>query len=141
MKRLMLPLVLCLLAGCATVSPLQHCMQLRAKVVPRTVMAAATAPSIALSWTAPTTFTDNNPIPATDAVTYNLYGAMQGQSLTLLQSGIATTSNVRTNVTAGTHCYAVTAVVAAIESPQSAEACATIAETPATPTNLTATPQ
>lgn len=130
MTRVISALVLCLLAGCAA----SLC-----RIQPRAAVrfSATSGPNIAISWTAPTAFTDSNAIPATDAITYNLYGAMQGQPLALLQSGIATASNLRAGVTTGTHCYAVTAVVAAIESPQSAEACATVAETPAAPTNLT----
>lgn len=132
----LLPLALCLLSACA-VLPRQNC-PLRATTALR---ASATAPSIVLTWSAPTEFTDGNAIPSTDAVTFNLYGGMQGTALALLQSGLTGTSTTRTNVSGGTHCYALTAVVSAIESSQSAEACATVTETPASPTSVAATAQ
>lgn len=99
----------------------------------------AAATNLTLTWTAPTQNTDTSAIAG--PITYNLYGGMQGQALTLLSGmPISTTTNVRSNVNPGTICYAVTAVVNGLESAQTPPVCTTIlAPPPNAPSGLTVT--
>lgn len=100
----------------------------------------AGATNLTLSWVAPTQYTDGSNIAAGTAITYNVYGAIQGQPLQQLATALATTTTVRANVDPGVRCYAVTAVITGIESAQTPQVCATVAPpTPAPPTNLTVT--
>jgi len=92
---------------------------------------SAFAGTATLNWTAPTTNTDGSPI--TGALTYRVYGALQGSTKALIGTGIS--PYVHTQVPTGTFCYAVTAVVAGIESAQTPEVCRVIpAPTPNPPT-------
>jgi hypothetical protein len=92
----------------------------------------AHATDITVKCTAPTKFTDGTAI--TSPVTFNLYGALQGQIKKLLApSPLSTCSSVRSNVNAGTQCYQVTAVVGGSESDPTAESCITIAAEPVCP--------
>lgn len=98
--------------------------------------------SAAISWSAPTANVDGSAI--TGAVSYNLYQGLTG-ALAKVQSGIAGGSaTVTTGLTPGTtQCFAVTAVVATLESAQSVPVCITLAvpppPTPVSPTNVTIT--
>jgi hypothetical protein len=88
--------------------------------------ALAQATDITVSCTAPTKFTDSSTI--TGAVTFNFYGALQGQPKQLLTSvPLTSCTSVRKSVNPGTQCYEVTAIVAGAESDHSAESCKTIA--------------
>lgn len=69
--------------------------------------------NITLSWVAPTKNGDGSTI--TGALTYNLY-SLGGTNPVLLVSGITGTSTVRTNLSIGTPCYAVTSVAGGVES-------------------------
>jgi hypothetical protein len=97
---------------------------------------AASTASAALSWAAPTAFTDGTPI--TGAITYNIYQGLAG-ALVKVQSGVTTTA---ATVTSGltpntTQCFAVTAVVNAVEGAQSTASCAAIpAPTPGAPSQV-----
>jgi len=103
-----------------------------------TLSSIVSATDLTLSWAAPTSFTDGTAIPSTTAISYNVYGAVQGQPLVVLQSGVTALSNVRSNVSAGTRCYAVSAVVNGNESAQTAPICVTVnPPPPAAPTTLT----
>jgi len=100
----------------------------------------AQAQTATLSWTAPTTFTNGSAISGT--ITYNLYAGVQGSTLAKIQSAITTATTTVTGSTslpAGTTvCFAVTAVVAGVESAQSAQACAAVPlPTPGVPTQIT----
>lgn len=92
---------------------------------------SAIAGTATLNWTAPTTNTDGSPING--AITYRVYGALQGQTKALIGTG--TSPYVHTQVPTGTFCYAVTAVVTGAESAQTPEVCRVIpAPTPNPPT-------
>jgi Flp pilus assembly protein TadG len=101
----------------------------------------ADATNLTLSWSAVTTYTDTTSIAAGTPVTYNVYGAMQGQPLVLLTpTAIAVLTNSRSNVNPGTLCYAVSAIVDSSESAQTAPVCVTVATTvPSVPGSLTVT--
>jgi hypothetical protein len=99
--------------------------------------AVTSAATLTLTWTPPTSYTDGTAIPSATPVTYNLYGALQGQPLQQLSTGLTATTATRTGVDPGIRCYAVTAVVAGVESAQSAQACATVSPpTPGPPNGL-----
>jgi hypothetical protein len=92
--------------------------------------------SAALTWTAPTKNTDGTAI--TGAITYNVYQGLAG-ALVKVGTGLTTAQDtITTGLTPGTtQCFAVTAVVAGIESGQSATACAAIPQpTPGVPTQV-----
>lgn len=84
--------------------------------------------SLTVTWVAPTQLTDGTTI--TDAITYNLY-SLTSANPTILASGLTTTSSIRSNLTAGTPCYAVTAIVNGVESVLSNTAAIIVAPTPA----------
>jgi hypothetical protein len=98
--------------------------------------AAVSTPQAALSWTAPTANADGTALAGT--VTYNVYQGLTG-ALSKVQTGV---TSAATTVTSGltpgtTQCFAVTAVVNGVESPQSNQACAAIPQpTPNAPTNI-----
>lgn len=96
----------------------------------------ASAATLTLTWIAPTTYENGQPIAAGTAITYNLYGAVQGQPLVQLDNDITATTAIRTHVDPGVRCYAVTAVVAGVESAQTAPVCTTIAAPPSAPSGL-----
>jgi hypothetical protein len=105
------------------------------------VATTANATDLHLSWNAVTVDVNGAALPAGSTVTYNVYGAIQGQPLKLI-ANVTTTTNVRPNVDAGTLCYAVSAVLVTpttttgVEGPQTALTCTTVLATPAAPTNL-----
>lgn len=115
---------------------------------------AAHATDFTVKCDAPTTGVDpvtgvDGPLPADETVTFNLYGANQGQPLVLLTPApLATCLSVRANVDPGvTKCYAWTAVGnrpnasgPPKESVQTPQKCATAPVpivTPSAPTNPT----
>lgn len=95
----------------------------------------ALAGTATLTWTAPTLNTDGTTIVG--AITYKVYGAIQGQTKLLL--GSPTLLTFTHNPAGGaTWCYDVTANVAAQESAHSVEACKLIPmPVPNPPTNVT----
>lgn len=107
--------------------------------------APSQATDLHLSWNAVTVDNAGKPLPSGATVTYNVYGAQQGQPLKLV-ANVTTTTAVRSNVDVGSDCYAVTALVtpASIiqtqESLQTATICSSVAAplpaSPAVPTNL-----
>ena len=97
----------------------------------------AAGSNITLTWIAPTKNADGSAISGT--VTYNLYNVGGPNPLSLL-TGISTTNTVRTNLSVGTPCYAVTAVVNGIESATlSNTASVALVSTPLPPTGVTCT--
>ncbi len=93
--------------------------------------------NITLTWVAPTKNADGSAIAGT--VTYNLY-SLVGANPVLLLSGITTTNTVRSNLSIGQPCYAVTASVAGIESASlSNTASVNVVSTPLPPTGVTCT--
>lgn len=108
----------------------------------------ASATDLKLSWNPVTTDSAGKPLPAGASVSYNVYGAAQGQPFKLI-ANVLTTSTVRSNVNAGSACYAVSALVTPAsviqvqESAQTAMICSTVAApppakpaAPAAPTNF-----
>jgi hypothetical protein len=106
------------------------------------IAAPAFATNLTLTWVAPTTYADGTtPIPAGTAIAYNVYGANQGSTLALLTTTpITGLTNVRSNVNPGTICYAVTAIINAVESAQTSPVCVTVPQAPGAPGGLTVTP-
>jgi hypothetical protein len=121
----------------------------------------AHATDLTVKCVAPTAGVDEKgnpgPLPADETITFNVYGAMQGQPLVLLTpTPLAQCLSVRHNVDPGTHCYAVSAVGTRItptetgsytstkEGAQTAPKCATVAPppiaAPGSPTDVTVTP-
>lgn len=93
--------------------------------------------NITLTWVAPTKNADSSAISG--AITYNLYN-VGGTNPALLLAGITGTSTVRSNLSIGTPCYAVTSVVAGIESATlSNTASVKVVSTPLPPTGVTCT--
>jgi len=91
-------------------------------------VASAYATDLTVACTAPTKFTDGTSIPAGTTITYNLYGALQGQSKVLLTpTPLATCQSVRTSVKPGTQCYEATAIIGGIESAHTLETCVAVA--------------
>jgi hypothetical protein len=104
------------------------------------VAAALTPHSASLVWTPPTLNTDGSAIAG--AITYNLYQGPCAGPLVQVQSGLTVAAaTVSTGLTPGQNTgFAVTAVVAGLESAQTAAACATIPfPQPNAPTLLTVT--
>jgi len=106
----------------------------------------AQTPTATLAWGAPVDYTSGQPISGT--ITYNIYQGTQTTpstpTLTKVQSGVTSTgATVTAGLTPGTtQCFAVTAVVAGVESAQSLQACKAIPlPTPGVPTTLTVTVQ
>lgn len=86
----------------------------------------AFAADITVDCTPPAKNTDGSVI--TGAISFNLYGALQGQPKQLLTvTPLATCHSVRANVNPGTQCYEATAIVGGSESDHTAEACKLIA--------------
>ena len=84
--------------------------------------ASATAPTAALAWSAPTTYTDGSAIPSTVAITYNVYqSCTSATSLVKVASGItALTDTITSGLAAGTTCWwTVSATANAVEGGQS----------------------
>lgn len=99
----------------------------------------AHATDVTATCTAPTKNTDGSTI--TGAITYKFYGALQGQTKTLLNSTPRTTcANTWASAPVGTVCVAATAVVAGVESAQTPESCTVVAApVPQPPGALTVT--
>ncbi len=89
---------------------------------------AAHAGQAIASWGAVTKDTNGNTLPG--PVTYTVYSALQGQSKTVLVSGLTTLSYTALNLVAGTTtCFEVTAnVVGLPESARSNEGCKAIVQ-------------
>lgn len=99
---------------------------------------ASFAGSAALTWTPPTKNTDGSNI--TGAITYKVYRGSQGAAKSVLATVATAAYNDASAPDGTTQCYTVSAVVAAIESAQTAEACKVFPlPTPNPPTNLTVT--
>lgn len=98
--------------------------------------------SLTLSCTAPTTYTDGTPIATGITVTFNFYGALQGQPLALLTpTPLTSCSNVRASVDPGVRCYAATAIINGQESAQTTPVCFTVPNpTPSAPGGMSVTP-
>jgi len=75
----------------------------------------ATAADLQITCTGPTQYTDGTGIPAGTAITYTLYGGLQGATKAKLATAQAC-AFARTSVAAGTQEYYVTASVAGVES-------------------------
>ena len=87
---------------------------------------------VTLSWTVPTQNTDGTSISGT--ISYNLYEATSSSGpWTKVQGELAATTEQLSTIAAG-NCFAITAVVAGIESGMSSAACI---EQPKAPTALT----
>lgn len=89
---------------------------------------AAHATDVQITCTPPTTFANGSTIPAGTAISYRFFGALQGQTKTLLNGTARTTcANTWASAPAGTVCATVTAIIAGVESDPSAESCIAIA--------------
>ncbi|HLA60925.1 MAG TPA: hypothetical protein VK626_01645 [Nitrospiraceae bacterium] len=93
------------------------------------------ATDVTVACTPSTTDTTGAPLNPAAAVTFNLFGALQGQPKQLLApSPLTTCSSVRKNVTPGTQCYEVSQLVAGLgESIHSPETCLAVAGPTAAP--------
>lgn len=87
-----------------------------------TPTASDTSSSLTIAWVAPQTYVDATPITDGTAITYNLYGALQGAPKVSVASGLIGLVTTQT-VPPGNWCYELTAVVASIESVHTAETC------------------
>lgn len=100
-------------------------------------VSVAYATDLKITCTPPTTNTDGTPISAAQgALTFNLYGSLQGQTRQKLVTGATSCSFVRTAVAFGTQEYQVTAVALNVESAMSNTATSVVPPpTPGAPTN------
>lgn len=82
---------------------------------------AQAAPTAAITYTAPTTYSDGTPIPSTVAITYNLYQGTSATTLVKVASGLtALSTTVTTGLVDGqTYFWAVTAVAGGLEGAKS----------------------
>lgn len=132
MKGIVSAIVLMLASTCAlaqvTSQPSPACA--------KPVAAIPVGSNITLTWTPPTANTDGTAISG--AITYNLYN-VAGANPVLLAAGLTSAASTRTNLSAGTPCYAVTAVVAGVESAISNTASVWIAEIPTAPKTVSCT--
>lgn len=115
----------------------QRWLLLAAAFVVVGVVTPAHSTDLTVKCTAPINGTDGKPLPSDETITFNLYGAMQGQPLKLLTPTPASACLwVRANVTPGTICYAPTAVgtrgTSTAESAQPTPVCSVV-QPPATP--------
>lgn len=78
--------------------------------------------SLTVAWLPPTTYVDGTVIPSGTAITYNLYGALKGAPKTAVLTGFVGLSSIQA-VTPGNWCYAITSVVASVESSPTTEIC------------------
>lgn len=108
----------------------------QAATLPAPVLTVKTGGNITLNWVAPTLNTDGSAITA--ALTYNLYSVTTTAS-TSLQTGITGLTNQRTNLNAGTPCYALTAVANTLESAPTTPICVLVTSAPNAPTSITVT--
>jgi hypothetical protein len=93
--------------------------------------------NITVTWIAPTKSADGSAISGT--LTYNLY-SLAGPNPVQILAGITGTSTVRTNLSVGTPCYAVTSSVSGVESATlSNTASVNVISTPLPPTGVTCT--
>lgn len=98
--------------------------------------------NVTLKWNTVTTHDDNSPIPPTQTVSYNVYGAHAASGPWTLAGNVIGTQTVRSNVSVGVDCYRITAVANDVESLPTAAVCVTVSMpvsvTPASPQNLSA---
>lgn len=130
MRRLFLILVLALCSSAFAQTPPGPL-----PICPAPKFTIPSGSNITVTWTAPTTFLNGSAISG--SITYNLYSI--AATAQLLASGLTATSSIRSNLNAGTPCYAVTAVVNGVESPFSSAASAQVVNVPNPPTGLTCT--
>lgn len=78
-------------------------------------------PSAILTWTAPTTYSDGTAIPATVAITYNVYQGLTATTLVKVATGVTgLTNTITTGLSDGvTYFWSITAVAGGLESAQS----------------------
>jgi hypothetical protein len=90
-----------------------------------------------LTWTAPTTYSDGTPLPAS-GLGFKVYRGLQGATKTVIASPTSTTYTDTTGLASGTTvCYQVSATLAGQESALSTEACKTFpALAPSAPSAL-----
>jgi len=101
------------------------------------LVTVASATDVKITCTAPTKNTDGTDITAAQgALTFNLYGGLQGQTKQKLVTGATSCSFTRTAVAFGTQEYQATAVALGVESPASNTASTVVPPpTPGPPTN------
>ncbi len=114
--------------------------------MPAPALTIAAGQTLTLKWTAPTEDTSGKPLPADQALTFNVWEVQSGTPV-LLQSGLTTPTRVHAGMRAGTYCYVATATLAQApgvtpttvdsvgSSPPFCVAVTAVAITPAPPTN------
>ncbi len=84
-----------------------------------------------ISFQAPTKYTTGEDIPAGTAISYNVYQGVQGQAKAKIATITTTGTTVSTGLVPGTtYCFAVTAVVAGVEGPQTPDTASSCKLTP-----------
>lgn len=78
-------------------------------------------PSAILTWTAPTTYSDGTAIPATVAITYNVYQGLTATTLVKVATGVTgLTNTITTGLSDGvTYFWSITAVAGGLDGAQS----------------------
>lgn len=85
--------------------------------------AFAVEPAV-ISFMAPTKYTDGSDIAAGTAISYAVYQAERGKVKAKVATITTTSASITTGLTPGVeYCFAVTAIVAGVESAQSGEGC------------------
>lgn len=115
---------------------------LLAAVLAACSLASSAQPSVTLTWTAPTMYTDGTPIPATQAITYIINQGPSGQEAKFAEGVSGTTWTSTSGLSPGTKmCWTVIAVDAqqGTQSVPTNEVCKDFAPlTPNPPGNLKA---
>jgi fibronectin type 3 domain-containing protein len=97
---------------------------------------AQAANQAVLTWTAPTTYSDGTPLPAS-GLAYKVYRGLSGATKTVIASPTTTTYTDTGQAQGTTVCYQVSATLAGQESALSTEACKTFpALAPSAPSAL-----
>lgn len=108
---------------------MRHMMALAALSLFAFTVAIAQAPtnSQQVSWTPPTKYTDGTPIPASVAVTYNLYAKLGSAPYVKIRSATANTTISSGPYPVGqVNCYQVSSIANEVEGARTAEACAPV---------------
>lgn len=75
-----------------------------------------------ITFAAPTKYVDGTDISAGTVISYNVYQGLQGSSKIKVATITTTGTTITTGLVPGsTYCFAVTAVIAGVEGPQSAD--------------------
>jgi hypothetical protein len=116
---------------------------MRALILTLSVLATAayaqTARQAVISFAAPTKYTDGSSIPASVAISYNVYQGAKGAVKPKVATITATSTTINTGLAAGETCWQVSSVANGVESALSNEACKSFPFPATDPVTITVT--